>query len=420
MGHVDRGRAGVTSNSVARSQGAGTGGVRRGTRPARERRLSAFEPGVRRTVAALAARAGELEDLAETFPALLHALASGHAPAAAIDGAITGIMAGATLRSTAECIGLPWWTRRLPAGALRRKLVGLPDGEAFGLHIANHVPQNTAACVAWLDRIAYAAEVLGPAFALWVARHLRGTTPAAGQEGMVWLTAWAWHSSRPDTLGHRLMRRPWSSTLGYRRASDEVVVWRGRVAMIGPTTAGTRGCWREAGEAHGYTFVPIEGIEAFVEEAEVMGNCLDQYHAQLEGGTRRVYSIRREGQRIAVLELGPHPTEISAPQILQLRGPRNRSVEEPIWRAAYAWLGGGRARPPSMVMRTTRRTKMQAAQLSFWQPHIAATAGTEHQRALARMLEAHRGRGSRTRTFDATAPVAFTQPIAAHAALDES
>jgi hypothetical protein len=81
----------------------------------RARRLQAFHPSYRRFVAELTACASELEDLADSFPALLFALVSGYASAEQRQRCFELVGEGAPLRDAADALGLGWWLRRLPA-----------------------------------------------------------------------------------------------------------------------------------------------------------------------------------------------------------------------------------------------------------------------------------------------------------------
>src|SRR3954471_2676796 len=88
----------------------------------RERRLEAFHPSCRRYIAELTCCAGELEDLADTFPGLLFALVSGYATPQKRAHAFDLVCAGEPLRQAADAVGLAWWLRKLPAHAFTGSL----------------------------------------------------------------------------------------------------------------------------------------------------------------------------------------------------------------------------------------------------------------------------------------------------------
>src|SRR5262249_53884732 len=72
----------------------------------RRRRIEAFHPWGRRYVAQLPCCSAELEDLADTFPALLFALVSGYGTPQMRERAFELVSAGASLREAADAIGL--------------------------------------------------------------------------------------------------------------------------------------------------------------------------------------------------------------------------------------------------------------------------------------------------------------------------
>src|SRR4051794_21817691 len=83
----------------------------------RQRRIDGFHPCCRRYVAELTCCAGELEDLADTFPGLLFALVTRYGTAENRERAFDLVAAGAPLRQAADTLGLAWWLRKLPAPA---------------------------------------------------------------------------------------------------------------------------------------------------------------------------------------------------------------------------------------------------------------------------------------------------------------
>src|SRR3954447_19788715 len=78
------------------------------------RRVESFAPRYRRLVHELVSSGKAFEDLADTFPGLLFALATGGGAANAREMTRARVAAGAPLRDAAETLGLPWWLRRLP------------------------------------------------------------------------------------------------------------------------------------------------------------------------------------------------------------------------------------------------------------------------------------------------------------------
>ena len=99
--------------------------------------------------------------------------------------------------------------------------------------------------------------------------------------------------------------------------------------------------WLSSGSAAGYEFEPLLHVDQHLLEAKEMHNCADQFVDSLLAGTSRLYSVSKDGERIATMELRPHPDNGRVPVINQLRCARNHRAEVEIWQAAYAFLGKG-------------------------------------------------------------------------------
>ncbi len=358
--------------------------------------LQSFHTSFRRRVQEVAGRGACFEDLAESFPGLLFALATGYGTVESRRAAAAHLAAGSRLREVAQALGLPWWMRRLPPQAFNKKLTRIPDDPVFSERIVNLLPAAPALSAKWLDRVLQAYRTCGPEFALWVARHDRFHAPLITDPALPYVAAWAWFARHPDTLGGRLLNRPWTPTMSPRRAFDELTTWRKRVRMSLTLSALNREPWLSGGSALGYDFVELREIEDFVAESEAMDNCLDAFAEKLEAGVSYVFSIRQNGLRVADIEIGAHALEPNLPTIIQLRGPRNRRASPQIWRAAYAWLGGQTLRPapPQVITAAARRRAWRA----IWKPYFAMldTADRTHIDRLAMDLDKLRVRRSRS------------------------
>jgi len=344
--------------------------------PCRQRRVEAFHPSYRRFVRDLTSCSRELEDLADSFPGLLFALATGYATPEKRERAFELICCGAPLREAVNALGLAWWLRRLPAGAFTRPLAAFPTDADFGFRIANLIPPDVPAARDWLARVGHAHEACGRSFALWVASqpHLSGPP----EEAFKFMAAWAWFSQQPGLLGHRLLRRPWTPEMSFRRAREELSAWRQRVRLIECLGPGIETPWLADGVASGFSFVALRTVEDFITESEALDNCLDQYADQLHTGQTAVFSIRKGGRRVACVEIGLHDEEASMPTIVQLRGARNRRAPPEIWQATFGWLGGQRLEPLTPERHSPKRPGRIAARRQLWGPYLSFLEGTSH------------------------------------------
>jgi hypothetical protein len=344
----------------------------------RRRRLSAYHQPWRRSIASLTACAPTLEDLAESFPALLFALATGYATAAERARAIARVEAGFPLKAAAEALGLPLWLRRFPPQALTVPLPAIPRDGEFAAAIASRVPLDAEEAALWFGRIALALRTVGRDFAIWISKGPRLLPISETREDFQWLVAWAWHSQHPGTRAHGLLRRPWTPAVSWKKARDEVAIWRKRIDLAAILGRGIRDVWFVDGRALGLDIVALRTVEDFLAESVAMENCLDQYAPQMAYGRVRVFSVRRNGRSIANLELSLRSDDATMPCISQLRGPRNRRVSTQVWQAVHAWMGG----QPFKSLASEPSSPADAGETLryLWQPFAQALQGTELER----------------------------------------
>ena len=342
----------------------------------RQRRLEAFHPCCRRYVAELTCCCAEIEDLADTFPALLFALVSRYGTVEKRERAFALVAAGAPLREAADALGLAWWLRKLPAHAFSDPLPAFPLDRDFCLHISNLIPRDERQLTVWLARVSHAYEAGDLAYALWIARQHELAGPP--EELFTFLAAWAWFSGRPGLLGHRLLRRPWTPEMSFKRAREELTVWRQRLRLIECLGPGIESPWLADGTASGFDFVALRTVEDFIAESEALENCLDQYADQLHSGLTAVFSIRKGARRVACVEIGLHDEEASMPNIVQLRAARNRRAPPEIWQATYGWLGSQRLAPLSPLRHAPKPMQRIEARRQLWSPYLEVLEGTRH------------------------------------------
>jgi hypothetical protein len=367
----------------------------------RTRRLEAFAPDYRRFVQDLSSCCQSIEDLADSFPALLFALATGYGTSAGREAAFARISAGDALREAADALGLPWWLRRLPAQAFTGPLGPVPSAPEFATRITPLIPIEPIIAAPWLERVLCAYQAGHAEFALWAARQFRGPKPSGSEESFVYLTAWAWHSENSATPGHRLLRRPWATSLSARRASEEVGAWRHRIALALCLGDGVSDTWLAEGSALGYHFVALRTAHEFIAESQAMDNCLDQYANRLENGAVRVFSVRKQGRIVADIEIAAHEHEFGMPVITQLKAARNRRAPFEVWQAAYAWLGSQSIRPAAPDLTLAGGTERNRRLIELWRPYLDALSEVHRRRFETLVLgpaEARSRRSTRVRS----------------------
>ena len=247
------------------------------------------------------------------FPALLFALVTGYAtPSSSASAPSSSSATGAPLREAADALGLAWWLRRLPAQAFTAPLPAFPLDRDFSFRIANLIPRDER-------RVADLARAREPC--------LRGRRTAPMRCGSRASTTWparrrtcsrSWRrgpgsAGSPGLLGHRLLRRPWTPEMSFKRAREELAAWRQRLRLIECLGPGIESPWLADGTAAGFDFVALRTVDDFIAESEALENCLDQYADQLHTGLTAVFSIRKGARRVACVEIGLHDEEVTMP-----------------------------------------------------------------------------------------------------------
>ena len=350
----------------------------------RELRLDAFHPDYRRRIGELTGSSAALEDLADSFPGLLFALASDYATADQSRRAFEMIHDGVALREVANALGLPWWLRKLPPRAFATPLPKFPLDRDFTFRISNLIPRDDQLLPTWLTHVGHACEASGPDYALWIARQPDLTDPLGDMFRV--MAAWAWFSQRENYPGHRLLRRPWSCEMSFRRACEELAAWRQRLRLVECLGPGIESPWLADGTALNFEFVALRTVDDFIAESEALDNCLDQYADHLHSGRTAVFSIRKGERRVACVEIGLHDEEATMPNIVQLRAARNRRAPPEIWQATYAWLGGQALEPLSPERNVPKPIRRAEARRKMWSPYLAFLAGTPHEPPFRRLM----------------------------------
>src|SRR5262249_4183611 len=83
--------------------------------------------------------------------------------------------------------------------------------------------------------------------------------------------------------------------------------------------------------------LPLTSASAIIEEATAMRNCLRTYGYRVARNCMRLWSIRKDGERVATLSLANQSCD-PLPNIEQLKGPGNAEASCEVWWAARQWV----------------------------------------------------------------------------------
>lgn len=298
-----------------------------------------FAVPVRREVRRLIRSSDRLADLARVFPGAIYALAIEHGPPANRNEALDLVEEGAPLKTVSDALGLPFWMRRLMPEAFMDDIPALSAGEAFSRRIVNVLPRTRRASAFWLKSVAFAEMAAGEEFAIWLARQSAFDERARPEQLFAVLAAYAWFSQAPLSRAYALIVVPWRPEIAFDTALCAAKAWLNRIRLVLQLRPGViDDTWLPAGEALGYSFLPLADHKALLEEAACQHNCADQYAERLVRDRCRLFSVQRRGRRLATLEIAPHPRETGVLDIAQLKSRGNLPAPLDVWQAAHCWL----------------------------------------------------------------------------------
>lgn len=332
-----------------------------------ECRLRKFRPEVQSRVRSLAARNAWIADLSLSFPALLFALAF---PRAGIDApAATRLVAtGAPLAVCAQEAGVAMWLRGFPAEAFATPIPVLPDSIEFRRRIANHKPRPWRLAPQWLEMVSEAAICGDEEIALWFAREAPLRRAKRRKRGRMsrdhrrLVCLWAWWSRRAPEAVRSYPRIPWKPSLQWKAAHEAALKWRADLALWLYLGAGNvDDVWLEAGRVDGYEFHPLRTVAEIEAEAAAMANCVSGYGSSIAGNDYRLWSVRKDGARIATMSLNAGYPDGPLPCICELSGKNNTVAPLEVWRAARRWLFEQDARPFDAARLRYKEAKFDAA-----------------------------------------------------------
>jgi hypothetical protein len=301
-----------------------------------EKNLARFPRAYRTQVKALADSHRAFADLAVSFPALLFVAAVPHKGR---DGAALRemIIAGHALKVIARVAHLPMWARRLQPEAFAQTIGSLPNSEVYARQIANHLPRRSKHAAKWLDRVSKATMFGDEAFAVWVARELSPPHWTCDVD-LKRLALWAWFSLRTDSYGHQFATKPWRPQTRRNAANRAARDFIARICLhVTIADAAVKPLWIANQSQDGYEFLPLLCANDLHEEADAMENCVASYGRDIADDEQRLWSMRKDGKRVATLSVG-FDYDLELLCITQIKGRNNSQVPRPVAVAAQRWF----------------------------------------------------------------------------------
>ncbi|MBX9924892.1 MAG: hypothetical protein K2Y05_00915, partial [Hyphomicrobiaceae bacterium] len=242
--------------------------------------------------------------LASSYPLLVLLLATGYGSDAARKDAVARANEGASLGKIAEALSLPLSLRRVPPEAC----VNLPFASwstDASRELASLIPKTAAAAASWLKTIFHAHIRCDETFALWIARQRPLFTgrqlPDLPLQG---LAAYAWCSRFSPIPIDEPLTAPWQPDVGLDTACSRAGLWAREIAIVADLSpSGLPAAWVPQADLDGLLFTPILTPESLIAEARVMANCVVSYSERMAKGNSRLYSVTRNGRRVATVEI---------------------------------------------------------------------------------------------------------------------
>jgi PcfJ-like protein len=239
---------------------------------------------------------------------------------------------GARLRDAAAVMRIPMALRRVKPGAAHL---------AVACHhpewVISYMPDSLPRMRIWLRAVHHAHLRAGPDFAEWTAGHASQIPVGSENELLSFLHDTAdWVRASHGNDGHQFVVRPFKPTMSLRTVTKLSAEWHEAVAsnLTGPQHT-FPAPWFPAATVNGVEIIPIDNSADLYREGAFMHHCIGTYAENVRRGIYYVYSIRRDGERVATAGLVFH----GARAILQeLRGPCNTPAPKQITAIVERWL----------------------------------------------------------------------------------
>jgi hypothetical protein len=274
--------------------------------------------------------------LTSVFPALALAISD---PARTEDRleALHLVYSGAPLRRVAEAAGVPMALRKVKPGAahLALEVVEFLAHQPDLVHA--YMPLPLPRMKPWLRAVRFAARVSSE-FGQFTARNfckVGGTL----NEDVHWLedvADWVRACTNTDRESSALVTRRFSPDMSINTVTSLSREWHEAAAIN--RNGGYYEFpepWAQAGKVGDNDIVPISNSRELYREGDAMHHCVGTYGKRICAGLCYIFSLRKEGMRIATIKLVQSEGRVSMGQI---RGPYNAPVTDETKRAARKWL----------------------------------------------------------------------------------
>lgn len=255
---------------------------------------------------------------------------------------------GGRLRDVAAMLNVPMELRRIRPGVAHTMVRDLYEHP----ELLRLIPDTTARQRIWLRVVDWAIGRVDAEFGAWAARHvpeIPGRTDREVGSFVSDIADWVLAGCLPKAMarevpGRKFITRPFVPSMSLKTITRLSAEWHDAVAnnLDGPNSAFPNP-WFPAAKIGNTEIVPITDAAALYREGAAMHHCVGTYAGQVTAGHYCVYSVKRDGERVATMALGRCYGMGGKVSIEQIRGPCNAEPPPAILTAVRRWL---RAQPP--------------------------------------------------------------------------
>jgi hypothetical protein len=258
---------------------------------------------------------------------------------------------GAPLRRIADLMDVPMVLRKVKPGVAHLAFPMLETLaqnprliETFAQNprlIDAYMPQSLPRMRFWLRVLGFASRI-SPDFAAFAAKHtteVQATIAEADlwfEDTADWVRACLPAPGQPPRPGAEFITRRSSPDMSVKTVTALTHEWHEAVAnnMTGPSCEFPEP-WAQPGKIGNYEIVSITNNADLYREGNAMHHCVGTYGESVREGRCYVYSLRKDGARVATIELIQFDGRVDLGQI---RGPCNSSVPREIAFAVQKWF----------------------------------------------------------------------------------
>lgn len=342
-----------------------------------ERQIRRYAKPFRTNIRRFASRSMVFAQLQFSSPIMMVVLAAGSGDARERREAVYKIECKYPLAEAMAALGLPYCLRRLPPEALQDVPDWIPLDPLYQGLIEQSVPRKPDEAVEWVrwQRRARASDNLQ--LAVCVARLKFLADRNASLVNPEPLVIYANAVTVPDLRRTYDLRTERNGRIDYLGAINQLRALSSAVeTRCNLEGTGIRYPWLADGEARGYRFACVRNRLQLETVGSALGNCLRRsdsgYDRRIATDECRLFSIHagKAGSCIALAEIRLMPNhDQGLPQLVQIRGPVNRSVPHDVALATYAWIGQQTTLDLPRPGTRRRWAPPTATWQSIWQPY---------------------------------------------------